>query len=171
MRGKAIAAALACAALTVGLAACGDSDDGVKLEKKTFKITEKDTNDFSFTDNPPRTKLGPDGPEKMSGGDVLAFRSNLIRAGKDVGDLFAECTAISGTSFENVGGDCTGVYELPEGSLTGQVGGTRLFGRKTTTGIITGGTGDYFGASGTFVSPNNDDEDTVTTIKINVPED
>ncbi len=173
MRGKAITAALACAALTAGLAACGDSDDGGKLEKKSLKIAERDTEDFSFSDNPPRTKLGDQGPEKLSPGDVIGFRSDLIRAGKDVGDLFAQCTAISGDSFENVGGDCTGVYKLPEGSLSAQVGGKPLFGGRTTTGVITGGTGDYVGASGTFSSPNDEEEDkdTVTTITIYVPKD
>ena len=171
MRGKAIAAALACVVITTGLAACGDSDDGVKVEKKSFKITERESDDFSFSDNPPRTKLGNRGPEKLSPGDVIGFRSDLIRAGKDVGDLFAQCTAISGDSFENLGGECASVYNLPEGSLSAQVGGKPLFGGKTTTGIITGGAGDYAGASGTFYSPNEEGKDTVTTITIYIPRD
>ncbi len=162
---------LACAAMTA-LTACGDSDDGGKLEKKSFKITERSSDDFSFSDNPPKTKLGNRGPEKFSPGDQLGFRSDLIRAGKDVGDLFAQCTVISGESFMDAGGDCTGVYKLAEGSLSGQVGGKPLFGEQTTTGIITGGTGDYLGASGMFSSPNNEDEgNTVTTVTIYVPKD
>lgn len=162
---------LACLGVTAGLAGCGDSDDGASLEKKSFKITERESDDFSFSDNEPTTNFGEQGPEKLSPGDEIGFRSDLIRAGKDVGDLLAQCTVISGDSFMNAGGNCTGVYELREGSLSAQVAGKRLFGANTTTGSITGGTGDYHGASGTFSSPNNEDEDTVTTITIYVPKD
>ena len=163
-----VTALLASVAMTA-LTACGDSDGGGKLEKKSFKITERQgDDDFSFSDNPPKTKLGDQGPEKLSPGDQIGFRSDLIRAGKDVGDLFAQCTVISGESFMDAGGHCTGVYQLAEGSLSGQVGGKPLFGGETTTGIITGGTGDYLGASGMFSSPNNPDE-TVTTVTIYVP--
>lgn len=169
-RGTFILAVFVAAALTVGLAACGDSDDGVKLEKKSFKLGEKDSDDFSFADNPPTTKLGDQGPEKFSPGDRLGFRSELIRDGKKVGDLIAECTVLTGTSFDDAGGGCTGVYELPEGSLSAQVGGKTLFGDKTTTGIITGGTGDYLGASGQFSSPNSGGKD-VTTFTLYVPKD
>ena len=171
MKTRTILALLTCAAMTAALTACGDSDDGGKLEKKSFKITERESDDFGFSDNKPTTKFGEHGPEKLSPGDEIAFRSDLIRAGKDVGDLLAQCTVISGDSFMNAGGNCTGVYELREGSLSAQVAGKRLFGANTTTGTITGGTGDYLGASGTFSSPNNEDEDTVTTVTIYVPKD
>ena len=170
MKRLTITVLLACAAM-IALTACGDSDDGGKLEKKSFKITEREGDDFSFSDNPPKTKLGNQGPEKLSPGDQIGFRSDLIRAGKDVGDLFAQCTVISGESFMDAGGDCTGVYKLAEGSLSAQVGAKPLFGEETTTGIITGGTGDYLGASGTFSSPSNEQGDTVTTVTIYVPTD
>ncbi len=161
---------VACTAMTA-LTACGDSDDGGKLEKKSFKITEREGDDFSFSDNPPRTELGDQGPEKLSPGDQIGFRADLIRAGKDVGDLYAQCTVLSGESFMDAGGHCTGVYQLAEGSLSAQVGGKPLFGGETTTGIVTGGTGDYTGASGTFSAPNNEQGDTVTTVTIYVPKD
>ena len=172
MKTRTILALLTCAAMTAALTACGDTDDGGKLEKKSFKITERESDDFGFSDNKPTTKLGDQGPEKLSAGDQLSFRSDLIRGGKDVGALFAQCTVITGNSFNDAGGDCAGVYELPEGSLSAHLGGERLFGSKTSTGTITGGTGDYVGASGTFSSPNSEGEgDTVSTITIYVPKD
>lgn len=54
----------------LGLSACG-SEGGAKLAQSTLTFTEKDPGDLSFVDNPPATKLGRQGPEKLSDGDHI----------------------------------------------------------------------------------------------------
>jgi hypothetical protein len=49
------------------------------------------------------------------------------------------------------------------------VGGPKIFGGKSITGAVTGGTGDYAGATGSFTSPQKDN--TTDTFTIWVPAD
>jgi hypothetical protein len=151
------------AALT--LAACGGADNA-KLSEKTLTLTERDTDLFSFFDNAPKTKLGPDGPENLSNGDQLTFASDLLDASKrDVGDLDVTCIFTRPGRFEDASAVCTGVMTIPGGSLVASVGG-RAFAQGaqeggTTTGAIVGGTGDYAGATGDFKSEGEPSRDTV----------
>lgn len=163
---------LVCAA--VGLAVSGCGGDAVKLEKKTVKIDERDSDEFSFVDNAPRNRgpIGDEGP-KLSRGDQIGFRSDLIRDEKDVGDLVARCyvNTAGGGRFDKADIECTAVYELPEGTLFVQVGGVDGFGGETTEGAVTGGTGDYEGATGSLRAPNNEEDVTRSTLTIYVPKD
>jgi hypothetical protein len=139
-------------AAALGLWACGGDD--VKLTEKTLKYTEKETQKFGFADNPPKTKIGRNGPEKVSNGDLLTFRSEMLDASKkDVGDLDATCTFTDATSgsFEKSHAQCLGTFTLPDGTLTASVGGA-AFGTKVTRGSVIGGTGAYSGATGDFTS-------------------
>ena len=108
-RKRVLAGALALAVAGFGVAACG-SDDATKLTQKTLTFTEQDTDDFAFVDNPPKTKLGEQGPEKLSNGDQLAFRSNLLDgAKKRVGTLDATCliTGAGDGSFDKASSTAT----------------------------------------------------------------
>lgn len=164
------AALAAIGAIAVVATGCG-GDDGGKVERQTFTITERDTDDFAFDDNPPRTEVGEDGPRRLSPGDTIGFRSDLIRGGRDVGDLVAKCTALTSGSFAEASSTCEGTYDFPEGQLTLAVGG-RPFAEDRVTGAVTGGTGEYAGATGTFTDTENDNEgDTRTRVTIWVPED
>jgi hypothetical protein len=119
----------------------------------TLNFTEKDTNDFAFIDHPPKTKFGRQGPNKLSNGDQLLFRSSMLDAAKKrVGALDATCmvTGAGNGRFSQANSTCHGMVTLPGGQLALQVGG-KVF-TATTNGAITGGTGIYEGATGSFTS-------------------
>jgi hypothetical protein len=152
-----------------GLTATGSSGQApvVTFSKQTFTAQEKDTDDFAFIDNAPKTKLGREGPRRLSPGDQLAFHSQMLQNGKRVGDLWATCLVIKGKTFDSASGDCTGTFKLAGGTLAISVGGTKIFSAKTITGAVTGGTGAYAGATGSFTSPNK--ENTTDTFTIYMP--
>jgi hypothetical protein len=173
-------AGAALVAATLGLSACG-GDDNAKLQEKTLMLTERDTDYFSFVDAPPKTKLGPDGPENVSNGDQLTFASDLLDASKkDVGDADITCVftrttgepqrGLSAGRLDSSSAVCTGVFTVPGGSLTASVGG-KAFAEGaqagvSTCGSILGGTGEYAGATGDFISKG---EPAVDTIHLFVP--
>jgi hypothetical protein len=121
--------------------------------QSTFVLTEADTNDFAFLDHPPKTKFGRQGPRKISNGDQLVFRSKLLDAAKTrVGALDATCmiTGAGNGRFTQANAICHATFTVPGGQLFAQVGGKPFSG--TTSGGITGGTGNYEGATGSFTS-------------------
>jgi len=126
-------AAAALVGATLGLSACG-GDDNAKVQEKTLKFTERDTDYFSFVDAPPKTRLTADGPEKVSNGDQLTFASDLLDgSNRDVGDSDVTCVftrttgqprrGLSAGPMDGSSAVCTGVLTVPRGSLTGSVGG------------------------------------------------
>jgi hypothetical protein len=156
-----------------GLSACGGGTD---LQKKTLKFTERDTDYFSFVDAPPTTKLTADGPDKVSNGDQLTFSNDLLDGSrKDVGDSDITCVftrtageprrGLSAGRLDGSSTVCTGVMTVPGGSLTATVGGKAFADGAqqgaSTRGSIVGGTGDYDGATGEFVSGGEPAVDTV----------
>jgi hypothetical protein len=165
---------------TPGLAACG-GDDTAQLQARTITFTERDTDYFSFVDAPPRTKLGPDGPENVSNGDQLTFASDLLDGStRDVGDSDVTCVftrtagrprrGLSAGRLDASSAVCTGVLTVPGGSLTASVGG-KAFAEGaqegvSTRGSILGGTGEYAGATGDFSSTG---EPAVDTVHLLVP--
>lgn len=162
---------LVCAAIALVVAGCGD--DSAKLEKSTLKIGERDTDEFAFVDNAPRNRgpIGERGP-KLSRGDQIGFRSDLIRGKKDVGDLVAHCFVVTagGGRFDKADVECTGVYELPEGKLFAAAGGPDGL-AGAVKGAVTGGTDKYEGATGSFSSPEAERGVTQSTFTIQVPKD
>jgi hypothetical protein len=153
--------ALACAVLALGLSACGG--DSSSLSEKTLTFSEKDTMSLGFLDNPPKAKQGPQGPQSLSNADQLT-RSFLIldAAKKTVGTVDSSCTVTNAGSgaFDEASAVCQGTFTLPGGQLFVSLGG-KPFAPVTTHGAVTGGTGTYEGAIGSFTSEGaNNSRDT-----------
>ena len=144
-----IAAALALVATLVVVSSAG----AIAPVQITLKEPAKDQT-FAFIDNAPTAKAVNGFPTKISPSDEVVLTNHLLENGKMVGKLRTRCTATSpaGGSGENVFVNahfiCEAVYNINGSSLyaNGQVlkGGTR--------GVITGGTGTFANARGTFVT-------------------
>lgn len=151
------------AVLILGLSACG----GGGYDTKTLKLREKDTGDFGFSDAAPKTKVGKQGPEKLSPGDGLAFGQLLLDGTKQVGELRVSCTVTSSGTFETAKSACHAAATLPDGQLALEAPVT--FNNQTVKGAIVGGTDDYKGAGGTFTSSQNDNAPNDDTFEIQIP--
>jgi len=124
----------------------------------TFKEPENGST-FRFIDNAPKTKTKHGFPQKISAGDVFVFTNPLEAGGKQIGHLKAVCTATGNGSFQNAGFICNGTFFLTgKGTLIAAAS----IGSGKTEGAITGGTGSYAGARGTFVSKEGKGASTVT---------
>jgi hypothetical protein len=151
------------AVLVLGLSACG----GGGYDTKTVTVTEKDSGDFGFNDAAPKTKVGKQGPEKLSVGDQLAFSSPLVEGSKPVGEIDVGCAVVHAGNFETARTQCNGSAGLPGGQVMLLAGVT--FGKPMITGAIVGGTGDYKGAGGTFTSQNSENAPSKDTFTIQIP--
>jgi hypothetical protein len=99
---------------------------------------------FEFVDNPPKQKseAGP-----ISAGDQFVATSPLVMGGKTVGKERIACTATSTSkSFEGAHFLCSGAFVLPAGQIFLEA----IVGAPHLEGAVTGGTGAYAGASGSF---------------------
>lgn len=146
------------AVLALSLSACGGG--GGTLIEKTLTFTEKDTMSVGFLDNSPKAKQGPRGPQSLSNADQLT-RSFLVldSAKKTVGTVDSSCivTTVGTVTFEQASAVCQGTFTLPGGQLFVSLGGKPFAPGPTTRGAVTGGTGRYEGAIGSFssVAPTN----------------
>lgn len=95
---------------------------------------------FRFIDIPPKGEV-------PGAGDSFVVTNPLFKGGDRIGTLHAECTVTRRTADpDNVPFLCGGIYRLQGGQISGDTsfkGDTRVI--KVA---ITGGTGDYAGASG-----------------------
>jgi hypothetical protein len=83
-------------------------------------------------------------------GDLFASVSPLAKSNARIGKLHLACVTTKGArNFLNSQMTCTAIAKLPDGTLTAQL--LDKLDRRTV-GAITGGTGAYANASGTFVS-------------------
>ena len=126
----------------------------------TFKEPEKGST-FAFVDNAPTSKKEHGFPTRFSAGDEVIFTNPLEAQGKLVGKIRVACTATNNASskhFAAAGFICSGIGKIP--------GGTLIFAAElsegNTEGAITGGTGKYAGAHGTFLSKEGKGAKTVT---------
>lgn len=112
----------------------------------TFTVLDKGATSH-FLDNPPKITPGHGG-EAVSPGDELLGTNPIAIEGKVVGKIRMVCTATSSGTVENAGFICSGVAKIPGGRLflEGEVV------QGPNEGAITGGTGAYAGARGTFLS-------------------
>lgn len=136
------------AALTVGsvgpATGHGDSHDD-----DTIRVLSTSTED-TYVDN---------GDAGESQGDTFVFTSKLTQRGKTVGHTGVVCTITSEVRLENL---CIGTARFDDGQLAVQ----GLFGEDDADEFelaITGGTGDWEGASGTLVvEPLSDTKEKLT---------
>jgi len=126
----------------------------------TFKEPEKGST-FAFVDNAPTSQKKHGFPTKFSAGDELVFTNPLEQEGKLVGKIRVVCTATKSASskhFAAAGFVCSGIAKIP--------GGTLVFAAElsegNTEGVITGGSGKYAGARGSFVSKEGNGSSTTT---------
>lgn len=126
----------------------------------TFKEPEKGST-FAFVDNAPTSKKKHGFPTKFSPGDEVIFTNPLEAEGKLVGKIRVVCTATNNASskhFAAAGFVCSGIAKIP--------GGILIFAAElsegNTEGAVTGGSGKYAGAHGSFVSKEGKGANTVT---------
>jgi hypothetical protein len=127
----------------------------------TFKEPEKGST-FAFVDNAPKSPSTTHGfPTIFSAGDEIIFTNPLQTAGKTVGRVRVACTATQNANAKNFAGAgflCNGIATIPGGSLSI----TAILAEGDTEGAVTGGTGIYAGATGTFASKEGKGSSTVT---------
>lgn len=126
----------------------------------TFKEPEKGST-FAVVDNAPTSKKKHGFPAQFSPGDELIFTNPLESDGKPAGKIRVVCTATKSASSKNfaaAGFVCSGIAKVP--------GGTLVFAAElsegNTKGAITGGSGKYAGAHGSFVSKEGKGSSTTT---------
>ncbi len=158
------------AATTVlGLSACGDEQKPA-LTQKTLNFTERETANFGFADNAPKTKVGDEGPESLSNGDAFTFSGDLLDgSGKDRGELDTSCAVTRPGGFDKSHLHCTGTATIPGGTLTLARGG-RVFAGADPRGAILGGSGTYAGATGDFTEGEENAGRTPYTFHIWLPQ-
>jgi len=129
----------------------------------TFQEPEKGST-FRYIDNPPHAATKHGFPTSISAGDEIVITNPLKQGSKTIGKLRARCTStanvkkINDNAFVNAHFICEGVFTF---------GNSMLFGNAAiikggTEGVITGGTGKYAGARGTFVSKESKGSSTTT---------
>lgn len=125
----------------------------------TFKEPEKGST-FAYVDAAPKTVFKHGNPKMVSAGDELVITQPLEAQGKKLGHLLAVCTATKSTKkFTSADFTCVGTYVFANGTLTASA----LLGfEKGTEGAITGGTGVYANARGTFASKEGKGASTTT---------
>lgn len=122
-----------------------------------FQEPEKGSS-FHFVDNAPKTKFKHGNPATISAGDELIIRNPLTQGGKQIGHLEAVCTATATSKqFEKADFLCQGTFVFGNGTMTASA----LLG-KNVEGSITGGTGVYANARGTFKAIEKKHTSTVT---------
>jgi hypothetical protein len=144
-----VAVALAAA---LAFAGCSDSTHGETITLKLIEPEEEENSTFGFIGQPNRKGFKP--------GNGFAFQAPLLNPSskEEVGELVATCIATEPSSGDTLHGQCNGTAIVPGGTLSLNVGGDA---GENVHGSITGGTGKYAGATGTFSSVGqNEQKDT-----------
>lgn len=154
------AIAFALVGLTALLVAVPATAAGTGTTTLTFKEPEKGST-FAVVDNAPVSKKKHGFPTQFSPGDEIIFTNPLEAESKIVGKIRVVCTATTASSSKNFAGAgfiCSGIAKIP--------GGTLIFAAElaegNTEGAITGGSGKYAGARGSFLSKEAKGPSTVT---------
>jgi hypothetical protein len=152
-----VVAAVALAAVA-GLAGCSDSTHGEETTLKLIEPGEGSGETFGLIGKATKKGVEP--------GNGFAFSTPLQdpSSKKKVGELVATCIATKPSPGEELHGQCNGTAIVPGGTLSLNVGGD--VGNKVT-GAITGGTGKYAGATGTFTSVGENEQ--TDTYEITLP--
>jgi hypothetical protein len=151
-----VLAALALAAAAIGLHTSA-SAQAPATRTLTFTELEKGSTSKHVRNTPSKVRRA------NLLGDQDVFTNPLADAsGKVVGKMHVGCvTTIGASNYLKSKLTCTGIAVIPGGTLTLQA--LTSPGDPTTSGAVTGGTGDYANARGTFVSPQGK-PDTITLV-------
>jgi phytoene dehydrogenase-like protein len=110
---------------------------------------------FAFIDNPPHSPVAnPDSPKaRFSLGDQAAFSERLLdrAGGRAVGRVFATETVVAGSRFPRVTNLIHAVFRLQGGQIVVDAAVDERHPEKVRA-AVTGGTGVYEGARGTFTT-------------------
>ncbi len=128
-------AALMAVAGVAALAASASGSGERATEAKTIRL-EGEITAQQLVDNPPAGE---------SAGDLGVFTENLSRAGRRIGELTGSCVLIRPPAYFQ----CSAIAQLPEGDLA-LTANVAEGGRSK--GAVTGGTGRYRRARGTFAA-------------------
>lgn len=130
----------------------------------TFKQPEKGST-VKFVDVAPQASKKHGFAIAISPGDQIVATDPLTQGGKTIGKLRARCTATANAKNKNVVANahfiCEGVFYFGKNALYANAS----FVKGGVEGVITGGTGKYAGASGTFLS-KEEKGGTATTITL-----
>jgi hypothetical protein len=151
MKRLAVLAAVAVTASIVVavLAGSGTAQPG----SRTLTFTESSKGEtFRFIDLPPRSGRRRGLPTRISPGDEFVFGNTLLdSAGRRAGRIEGYCKALrAGRRFERVRFGCYGHARLTDGTLSFTANLTLIQG--PLRGEVTGGSGAYEGANGSFTS-------------------
>lgn len=127
-----------------GLAACGGEDE---LSERTLRFTDREGRLATSVDAPPRTLAR----EEINPGDqVVSTRQLLGGSGGRAGTVHSVCTITDGRN-DDATQACQGVIELTDGRLS--FSKTAKLGEPVPPALpVTGGTGEYEGATGEITS-------------------
>jgi hypothetical protein len=152
---------LACCVLLAGIAVSAAEAAGPTTI--TFKEPEKGST-FNYIDVAPKAPTKHGFPTAISPGDELVITNPLTQGSKTIGKLRARCTATANaktsnpTAFIDAHFICEGVFTFGKSMLFGNA----AIVKGGTEGAITGGTGIYANARGTFVSKEGKHASTTT---------
>jgi hypothetical protein len=160
-----IAAAIVTAGLFVGgMTACSTSGHqqiaaAAEAASSSTSVTGARTLSFVATDidgNSVTIDLGHKNPGEPDIGDLVAFTQDLATNGKNVGQVHVIAAVVDHTQHLS---EATGTIVLKNGSI--QLAGVVAMDPKFTL-TVTGGTGDYVGATGTMDFDASGDSQTMT---------
>ncbi len=156
IRGRKVGAAVHLAGALAGLLLlAGPAAAATSTTTITFTEISKGST-FEFVDNPPKQKSEG---SPTSAGDQFVATSPLVKGGKVIGKERIACTATSTSkSFEGAHFLCSGAFVLPAGTLFLEA----IIGAPHLEGSVTGGTGTYAGAKGTFSVKERETSSVVT---------
>lgn len=151
MRSRSFIAAATGATVVLAGALLAGSGGAQAPGSRTLTFTEGQRGStFKLVDNPPRSPGRTERTFRLSAGDFFVFTNPLIDAtGQRAGTLRGTCDVTRGGRFERAFFLCHAVAKLRNGDIAIEAA-TRL--GDVTRAPITGGTGLYNGASGTFSS-------------------
>jgi hypothetical protein len=144
-----LGAAIAVAALVVGVAIPAAGSSGDDHQHQTIRVT-------AIVTELNLVAVSSKGP---SLGDEIVFAEKLLQGANQVGHEGAVCTTVSLQRHE---AQCVATYSFGGGQITAQALIT-LGSKAPYAGAITGGTGNYEGAAGeVHVSPVSDTKGILT---------
>jgi len=156
-----LAAAAGAAAAAAAVLAAGGSAQAPVARTLTFTETDRGST-FRVVDNPPRSRRARQGfPTRVSAGDTIVISQRLVQgSGPATGTIHVSCTATTGRAqrFDRAVFVCHATTTLPDGTIALEA--ALRFGDQGVTAAVTGGTGAYEGARGTFTSAGNPSVDT-----------